>query len=187
MAADTLSSASITNLDSFPVVANTAGVGATADMKEVSDYVTPTTGGLASTGSKYKLVRLPTYAKVKDLTLAADGALDTNGTPTLAVDVGAYWSDSTVDGTPANLQGTVISANCFAAAVAFGAAGNLKLSADSAWSVANRNLPLWVALGISAGPTGSPPGGFIDVVLAVHTAAATAASQKTGIRVTHVA
>lgn len=183
MAADTLSSASITNLDAFPVVANTTGAGAAASSKIIDDFITPTTGGLVSTSSKYKMVRLPMYCKVKDLTLIADAALDTNGSPTLAVDVGAYYSDSTVDGTPAALQGTAISVNCFAAALAFGAAGNTNLNVATSWSVANRNLPLWVALGLTASATGAPPGGQIDVVVAVHTVAATAASHNLGLRV----
>lgn len=186
---DTLSSLSITNLDSFPVVANTSGYGAPSSVKESSDFVTPTAAGLQLTTSTYKLIRLPVYAKVKDLTLTADAALDSAAA--LAVDVGAYWSDSTVDGTPVNLQGTVISANAFAAAIAFGGASTLNgVRADSAWSVENRNKPLWLALGLTFGvpnQTGAPPGGFIDVVVAVHTAATTGASHAFGISVKHVA
>lgn len=175
---DTLLSQSITNLDSNPIVANTAGVGARADFDEISDFVTPTTGGLGSTSSIYKMVRLPMYAKVKELTLTADAALDTS--TGLVLDVGAYYSDSTNDGTPANLQGTLISQNCFAAAIPFQATFQ-RVAADSAWAVANKNLPLWVALGLSAGPTGAPPVGMIDVVVKVHTIATAAASHNLGI------
>jgi hypothetical protein len=188
MTADALSSPSITNLDASPIVTNTSGVGASASSRLTDDFVTPTAAGLADTGSKYKIVRLPMYAKVKDLNLFADAALDTNGSPLLAVDVGAYYSDSTTDGTPTALQGTLISVNCFAAAVAYGASGNTNLNVASAWSALKRSQPLWTALGLTANAvTGAPPGGFIDVVVAVHTAAATASSHAISLRVSHVA
>lgn len=174
MAADALSSASITNLDASPIVANTTGAGAPYSSKVFRDYVTPTTGGLASTSSKYKMVRLPVYAKVEEIFLNADGNLDSS--TGLVLDVGAYWSDSTTDGTPANLQGTVISVNCFAALLTFQASFKF-VHADTAWTAANRQLPLWKALGISANAvTGAPPSGFIDVVVAVHTVATAAVS-----------
>ncbi len=192
MGTDTVSSLSITNLDGESVantniiVANTTGVGAAGALRETSDYVTPTALGLQTTLSTYKLVRLPMYAKVKALELKADAALDTGSA--LVVDVGAYYSDSAYDGTPVALQGTKISANCFAAAIEFGPSGYTDhVAADTAWTLAERNEPLWVALGLTAGVTGAPPGGFIDVVLAVHTAATTGALHNFGISVKHVA
>ncbi len=97
MVADTLSSASITNLDASPVVRNTSPNGAKYDEQKISDFATPTTGGLADTTSTYKMVRVPTNGYLKSIVLIADGALDSNGSPTLAVDVGAYYSDSTTD------------------------------------------------------------------------------------------
>lgn len=194
MAADVLKSQSIINLDAtsspYLVTANTTGIGANSTYKEISDFVVPTAAGLATTGSTYKMVRLPVYCKVKSLALSADAALDTSGSPALAVDVGAYWSDSAFDGTPVALQGTLISANCFAAALVFGAATNRNnVAADAQWSVENRNLPLWVALGLTFGvpnQTGAPPAGNIDVVVAVHTVAATGASSTLGISVKDV-
>lgn len=177
MVADALSSASITNLDASPVVANTSGVGAETDAREHDDFVTPTTGGLASTASKYKMIRVSPEIKLKELLLIADAALDSNVSPTLAVDVGAYYSDSTVDGTPVALQGTAISVNCFAANVAFGAATNLKLDVLSSFGQAKRQKRLWDALGLT-----SNPGGNIDIVVAVHVVAATAVSAALGAR-----
>lgn len=188
MAADLLLSQSITNLDASPIVANTTGAGAAGSKKESTDYVTPTTAGLGTNTSIYKMVRLPMYAKVKRVTLTSDGVLDTSGSPALAVDVGAYYSDSTTDGTPAALQGTSISVNCFAAAIVFGQSATSvnRVAADGAWTVVDRNEPLWVALGLTFGPpnqTGAPPGGFIDVVVAVHTAAATASAHNFNLEV----
>jgi len=193
MAADSLKSLSITNLDAtsspFIVTANTTGVGAGAYLKEISDYVTPTSAGVATTGSTYKMVRLPVYAKVKSLELFADGQLDTSGSPALAFDVGAYWSDSAFDGTPQLLQGTLISANCFAAAATYGSVTGASTRVDIKWTTVDRNEPLWVALGLTFGlpnQTGAPPAGNIDVVLAVHTVAATGASANLGISVKYV-
>jgi hypothetical protein len=63
MAADTVKSASITSLDaaaqslSAPL---TEGIGAAGRLVDHSDYVAMTAGGLASTSSTYKMVRLPT-------------------------------------------------------------------------------------------------------------------------------
>lgn len=182
MTADTLKSTSITNLDANPIVANTAGVGASAFSKVQMDFVTPTTGGLVSTSSIYKILRLPTHAFLQGLKLTADSALETNGTPALAVDVGAYYSDSTTDGTPAANQGNSISVNCFAAALLYGAAGNFaEINVLGSLSVAKRMQPLWQAAGLS-----SDPGGMIDIVVAVHTAAGTAASAKMALRAEYV-
>lgn len=188
MATDTLASQSIINLDAttspFLVAANTTGVGAAGSQKETSDYVTPTALGLQATASRYKMCRLPMYAKIKEITLTADAALDTS--TGLTLDVGAYYSDSAFDGTPSALQGTAICNVAFASAIAFNSAFT-NVRADTAWKVAQRNQPLWVALGLSANAiTGAPPAGFVDVVLAVHAAATTGASNNLGISVKHV-
>lgn len=188
MAADTLSSQSITNLDAasspFLITANTTGVGAAANLRESSDYVSNTALGLQDNTSKYKMVRLPMYAKVKELFLSADARPDT-GTA-LTVNVGAYYSDSAYDGTPVALQGTAICTTAFASAVAFNSTFR-NVDVAQAWSVANKNLPLWQALGLSANAiTGAPPAGFIDIVVAVQAAATTGVATKIGISVKHV-
>lgn len=181
MAADTLSSASITALDVMtagtgPIAIPTSGEGSQSDIRDLSDYVTPTALGLANTGSKYKVLRVSPEIKVKALTLVVDGVLDSS--TGLALDVGAYYSDSTVDGTPAALQGTVISVNCFLAAqTAFQSSAVQDVNALLAFSLPNRNKRLWEALGLA-----SNPGGNIDIVVAVHTAATTAASHDLGLR-----
>ncbi len=181
MTADALKSTSITNLDASPYVPNTTGEGAPGYLRNNSDYVTPTALGLADTTSTYKVIRVPTNIKLKNLKLVIDTALD-SGSPALAWDVGAYYSDSTIDGTPVANQGALISANCFAAAVVIYAAGEADIL--TAYSVSKRNQPLWTALAI--GINGNDPGGFIDVVLAVHTAANTAASHKVGVNASYV-
>lgn len=184
MAADTLKSASITNLDAIPVVPQSTGEGSPGYSRVHSDSVAPTAGGLASTSSVYKLVRVPTNAKLKSINLVTDAALDTNATPTLAGKLGAFYSDSTVDGTQAALQGTAVNsgADFLAAATKFGAATTLNIDGLAALSLPNRNKPLWSALGLA-----SDPGGFFDIVLSLTAVAATAnAGGNVGVIVQYV-
>jgi len=188
MVADTLASASITSLDTLPTSRPDTGEGAPGMSKQISDFVSVTTGGLASTSSTYKMVRLPSTAKLKALRGTSSTALDTNGSPTLAINVGAYYSDApsnttlgpVQDGTQPALAGTSISANCFASATVFGVKQN-GTDLLSNFAPSKRNKPLWSALGLS-----SNPGGFIDIVVAVQAAAATAAAGELGIEASYV-
>lgn len=168
MATQALKSASITNLDASPVVANSSGVGGPYIAKKVRDSVTPTAANLVI-GSTYKMVRVPSNCYLQHIRLVADAALDSNVSPTLSVDVGAFYSDSTVDGTPKALQGTAINDNIFGDAVLFGAATTLAVTVtDGKWTAANRQTLLWSALGLS-----SDPGGQFDIVVTLEAAAAT--------------
>jgi hypothetical protein len=170
MAADTVKSASITTLDGAPQNATsptqlTEGAGAAGRLVDHSDFVTMTAGGLASTSSTYKMVRLPTQCTLKLARLAVKGGMDSS--TGLAVDLGAYYSDSTIDGTPVSLQGTSISATCFMSNIAFGQSGaGSEVNALSNLDANLRNSPLWAQVGLS-----TDPGGYIDIVLAVHTVA----------------
>ena len=181
MAADTVKSASITTLDGAPQNATsptqlTEGIGAAGRLVNHSDFVAATTGGLASTSSTYKMVRLPTSCILKSGELYTKSGLDSS--TGLAVDVGAFYSDSTIDGTPYSLQGTSISANCFAANQAFGqSSAGSKIDLLSNLDASLRNSPLWSQVGLS-----TDPGGYIDIVVAVHTiASGTAAAGNIGI------
>jgi hypothetical protein len=89
MAADTVKSNSITNLDASPVVPNTRGLGAPGDYVNFSDIAAATTGGLVSTSSTYKVIRLPSNCKIKAMKAIATSQLDSNGSATLALDIGA--------------------------------------------------------------------------------------------------
>lgn len=176
----TINSASITNLDATPVVQNTTGEGAPGYYKNASDYVTPTTGQLGSTATIMKMVRLPSNAKLKALKLTAAAALDSS--TGLVLDVGAYYSDATADGTSSANQGALISANCFSAANAgFKSSALGPVDALNSYSVVKRNQPLWKGLGLS-----SDPGGFIDIAVAVNTIATTAVSSALGAEVAYV-
>lgn len=172
---DTVKSASITTLDGAPQNATsptqlTEGIGAAGRLVNHSDFVTVTSGGLGSVLSTYKLLRLPTQCVPKLARLFTKGGLDSS--TGLKVDVGAYYSDSSADGTPAALQGVLISANCFAAAQAFAQSGaGSNIDAMGNLDASLRNVPLWAAVGLA-----QDPGGYIDVVLAVNTIASGAAT-----------
>lgn len=176
----TASAPAVTALDGVltPVNQPTSGAGVAGEDKDVSDFVAVTTGNLGSTASKFQLIRLPVNAKVKYLTLSSDVALDSS--TGLKFDVGAYYSDSTTDGTPAALRGTAISVNCFAAALTFQATFQ-NVWALAQFSVAKRNQPLWQALGLA-----SNPGGFIDIVVAVNVVATTAVASNLGLDAEYV-
>lgn len=186
MVADALKAPAITALDATPVVQGASGQGAPGALKSINDFVTPTAAGLADTTSKYKMVRVPTNAKLKHIFLTADANLDSNASPTLTVDVGLYYSDSTNDTTaPAN-QGVVVSGATalFVSNVAFGkgtAASPLVLEGLSSFGQANRNKALWDAAGLA-----SDPGGYFDIVVAVHTGAATGVSNPMGLEAQYV-
>lgn len=184
MAADSVKSASITTLDAAPQSVTapnqlTEGQGAAGFAINHSDYVTATAGGLASTDSKYKMIRLPTTCILKTARLFTKSGLDSS--TGLAVNLGAYYSDSTIDGTPSSLQGTAISTTCFMSSVAFGRSGaGSEVDALSNLDANLRNSPLWAQVGLS-----SDPGGYIDLVLAVQAVASgTATTGNINLNVT---
>lgn len=181
MAADTVKSASITSLDAAAPSLSASlieGAGAAGRLNDHSDYVAMTAGGLASTSSTYKMVRLPTSCTIKMARLFTKSGLDSS--TGLAVNLGAYYSDSTADGTPYSLQGTLISATCFMSAKAFGQSGaGSEVDALSNLDASLRNSQLWQQVGLS-----SDPGGYIDIVLAVQTVASgTAAAGNVALTV----
>ena len=124
-----LTSTSIQNLDggatnySGMVLRNTRGMGDAANLKRIEDYVNVPAADL-TVGSTFRLVRIPTGAIVKKVTIYSDGPLDTNSDPTLALDFNIAFSDANTsavggalndgaygyqidDGTPAALAGQI--------------------------------------------------------------------------------
>ena len=166
MATEALKSTSITNSDAVPLVVNTIGEGGIGPLWIVNDTVVSTAGVLA--GSTYKMVRIPTNAKVKNVILycAAHG-----GACTFDIDVA--HSDSTTDGTPASLQGNIVQLSAadnklFGSAVTAVSAQTTGtvVTFTNTFTQANRNTPLWSVL-VTAGATtfSADPGGFFDIVL----------------------
>lgn len=165
MATEALKSTSVTNLDSSPIVANTIGEGADGQLRMANDTVTSTAA--VTTGSTYKVVRIPTNAKVKRVLLntAAHGG-------SAAFDIDVAHSDSAVDGTPASLQGNIIQISSadnklFGSAVAVSSAQTQKdVTFQNTFTVVHQNMPLWnVLVTLGATTFSADPGGFFDIVL----------------------
>ncbi len=161
MVTEVLKSLSITNLDATPVIQNTGAEGAQAYLKSINDFLTPTSG--KTNGSVYRFVRIPSYARVKSLTVA--GGAQTVG----KYDWGLYHSDSTTDGTPATKNnGTIINSDSlsyFASDYSFASAVNdVDITNLRLHTPAQRNKPMWQAVGLATDPSG-----FFDVAATLRT------------------
>ena len=170
MTTEALKSTLITNLDTIPVVTNTEGEGGPTRLKHINGFVTVSASMAA--GSTYRLVRLPTTAKVKAVIFEsqAQGAGKFN--------LSVYYSDSTIDGTAVANQGLIVPTTgdqFFAAdidcASAVARAGYTNNSGN--YTVDTRNKALWDALALT-----SDPGGYFDIVAVVHTTAVTTGTGK---------
>lgn len=184
---DTLSSRSIANLDGnlsanpavLPLQYDTAGFNIGARVVQTSDFCHATTGGLGTTASTYRLVRLRSNVKIKNVKFFTSVVLDSNATPTLAFDVGVYYSDNSAnDGTSPSNTGS-ISTSAFFSAVATPQTAKLSGALTTALiAPANMDQMLWDFLGLTASggldAIYGDPGGYFDIVAAVHTVAATA-------------
>ena len=204
MTVENLKSPTVTNLDAQPVVVATAGEGAPGMYRVLTDYTLPTAAAGSATGNSYRLARFPTNAKIKRVWLYTKG-LDSNATATLALDVNVAFSDSTVDGTPSSLQGTIPTTanngtvttlaaystpnNLFGTHVVAnsGAARELDITFTGTLTPANQNDDLWNVFGFtnSAG-LAQDPGGMFDILVVVSATAATAAAGTLAVEVDFV-
>src|SRR5262245_3162497 len=103
MAAEQIKSTSITNLDTVPIIPNTAAQGAAGRPAIVDDTCAVAATPIQSTKSIYRLVRIPTGAIIKSVVIATSAGLDT-GSHALVMDFNLAWSDATNDGTPLAFQ-----------------------------------------------------------------------------------
>ncbi len=166
MATEALKSNPIVNLDSFPVVVNTTGEGDDGMMRTVNGHVASTTG--VTSPSTYRLCRIPTNAKVKQV-LLTNAALSTS----VAADIDVAFSDSTVDGTQQSLAGGIVQLSgpvdnkLFGAAVAMSSAQkNQDQTFANTFTTDHQNIPLWqVLVNLGATQFSSDPGGFFDIVV----------------------
>ena len=170
MAGHNLKSISLTNMDATPIVANTIGEQGQGFVRIVNDYVT--TVSADDNTSTYRLVRIPTTAKIKKVVLTSAAA------SAGAIDLNIAYSSSLTDGTqPALSQLTnpvvIIPSNNNKL---FGAAQSIVGVAQADWTFLGtftkpmQNIPLWQIL-ISLGTTQftADPGGFFDFYAVVTT------------------
>lgn len=166
MATEALKSVPITNLDAQPVVMPNSGQGAPGVLRSVNGHVAATTGVTAP--STYRLCRIPTNACIKHVILR-NAALSTS----TAADFDVAFSDSTTDGTPASLQGTIpqVSAadnKLFGSALSLAAASSptTDITFSGTFTTDHQNIPLWQVLN-ALGTLGwtVDPGGFFDILV----------------------
>lgn len=178
MTTEALKATAITNLDATPAVIGTTGMGAPGTLRCANGYLTVSASMAA--GSTYRLVRIPSAAKVKQVLFEseAQGAGKFN--------LSVYYSDSTVDGTqPAN-QGLIVPTTgdqFFASDIDCTSAVVLgdKTNESGNYTLAKRDKALWDALGLT-----SDPGGFFDIVAVVHTTDVTTGTGKIGVQVYYI-
>jgi hypothetical protein len=175
MAVDHVKAAAITVLDTSPPVGVTAGKGAPANLRSVDDYVTLVAS--SSVDATYQVVRIPSTAKVKSVTIESEA--QTAG----KVDVGLYYATDGEGGKPtALLAAAAISQAFFASAVDLAAAvvPTDITNESGTYTIGKRSQPIWQAAGLSA-----DPGGMFDVCLTVVTTAVTTGTGKTLVRVAY--
>lgn len=171
MAATTVKGTEITNIESDPITATDrrldgplhSSVGA----KEVA------TNSIDETNDVILVTKVPSDCIIDGVYIKNDD-LDSNVTPTLAVDVGVYYSG--IGGTQAfdgNTSGTELDVNLFATAVTTLQAANVTWTevTNEAQNIDNYNKELWEAAGLT-----EDPGGYFYIGTKVTTAAATAAA-----------
>lgn len=139
MATEALKSASITNSDATPAVANNARVDGAAVRQKVAVIEMSTT---KDAGSTYRFVRVPSNATALRVILYSDDI----GTTTIS-DFGLYKTAK--DG------GAVVDADFFASAVSLkdGALNAVDITHEAGvYKIDDVEKPLWLALGLSADP-----------------------------------
>lgn len=181
-------SASITGLDASPGVASTSGEGAQGNLRCANDSVTGVVGD--SIGSVYRIVRIPTDAKVKRV-LFSLGTASTAG----AADISVAFSDSPYEGNAAYqaLAGGVVQVTGPVDNKMFGTAQsltatqkNLDVTFNGTFTIAHQNLPLWqVFVNLGATQFTTDPGGAFDIVLKL-TTALTVTAGLVGLEVDYV-
>lgn len=172
MTTEALKSLSVTNLDAIPVVENTTGEGGVGSLRAINDYVT--VSGTMAAGSTYRLVRLPTNAKLKALVFASEA----QGAGKFQL--GLYYSDSTTDGTAISNQGSVVPnmVAMFASDIdcASAVSPTNEIMQSGTYTLDLFNKPLWKAAALT-----SDPGGNFDIVATVHTTAVTTGTGRLGV------
>ena len=152
-----LSSTAITNLGLTPPFRPTSGQeGGGSPLQDTVGIAPATTTG-ATTGGILRMVRLPSNAIVRDIYIAQEAA-----TTTADFHVGAYYSNSTTDGTKAANVGLVLDADFFATSVDTHLLivwTSVMFEATTV-KVTDTVKPLWEVLSLT-----EDPGGYIDLTL----------------------
>jgi hypothetical protein len=157
-------SASVTNLDASPAIANSAGEGAGAVKKSITGIATGTAS--ANIDSTFQMVRVPSNCKIKGL------YFQTQAQAVGVTDVGLYYATDGEGG-----QATSLLVAAAINRVFFATSINLNTTTPqdvlcnpitSGYTPDKWNMPLWQAAGLT-----SDPGGYFDITLSLTTAITT--------------
>jgi hypothetical protein len=186
MATENLKSSPITGLDAQPIVVSTAGEGAAGVMYVLSDFTSISATGVQNTASTYRMARIPTSAKIKQVLFTCSEF----GTAAPSFDINLAFSDSTTDGTNAALQGLIptTAGNATTTVASYtnpnklfgtvagstsGAVLNKDVTFNGTFTAANQNDDLWDVFGFqNSQGVAIDPGGYFDFLLYVSTAGA---------------
>lgn len=174
MPAGTKKSVLITNIESSPIVRveNPGGM-----LRVHVDQVEVATTDIDNINDVIMMGALPSNAKILSIKFFADD-LDSNGSPTLAFDVGGYYLKNNIVSGVKKTSGTVVDVNNIATAITLGQAASAevtnggKVGYECRFEVADIDTieyPLWQLLGLSA-----DCGGLLSIGLTATAAAATA-------------
>jgi hypothetical protein len=170
MAAGTKKSDNITNIEASPIVILDKKIGI---VKRLIDEVELAVTNIDDIGDIILFGPLPSNAVVSSIKLFNDD-LDTNSTPTLAADVGVYYSGigNIVAGQP-KASGVVVDADCIGTAITTLQAANVS-GTELRFEAANIDTidkELWEVAGLTA-----DCGGDLYIGLTLTAAAATGAA-----------
>lgn len=151
----------VTNMDAIPRVYTDPRIHGAALTSQVQTYRTEATDD--SIGSTYRMLRVPSRARMSMILLSSDGA-----DATIEANLGVYRTAE--DG------GAVVDADLFGSALALdtATAGVNVLEESAQLAPEERIMPLWQAAGMSADPDAE-----LDIVFTVTAAATTAVSDLT--------
>lgn len=176
MAAGTKKSVLITNIEASPIVRveNPGGM-----LRVHVDQVEVATTNIDDIGDVIMMGALPSNAKILSIKFFSDD-LDSNGSPTLAFNVGGYYLKNNIVLGVKKTSGTVVDADNIATAIIVGQAASSdvtnvgKVGYECRFEVADIDTieyPLWQLLGLT-----EDCGGLLSLGLTVSAAAATAAA-----------
>lgn len=176
----TYKSDNITNIEASPIVALDRKKGR---IKTIIDQKAITTAMIDNADDTILFAPIPSNAVILDVLILNDD-LDSNVTPTLATNVGLFYSG--IGGTQSkdgNTSGTAVDADCFATAVTTLQAAvttwtSVRFEADN---IVDVEKEAWEVAGLT-----SDPGGILYVGLDLTTAAATAAAGDIVVRVDYI-
>lgn len=178
----TTKSDGVTNIEASPIVLRDRK---SSDLKTIIDTKTIATTDIDNADDNILICPIPSNAVITDVSVL-NTDLDSNGTPTLAFNLGLAYSG--IGGNQyanGNTSGTVIDADCFAsAATTFQAATTSWTSLmleSGVTTVSEIGQEAWELGGLSA-----DPGGTFYILIDLSTAAATAATGNIAVKVDYI-